>query len=149
MNLRALCTLPLLLPLLTVAPPVAADTAELIAQGEAQIQAQDLDGAVATFTKAVEEDPSSSVAHTRLGGALLLNQDYEGAIPQFQDAISADANNTEAFVGMAMAYLHTSRYQLAKAALAETKRIDPSKAQQVDEIAAWIDERTLQAPSAH
>jgi hypothetical protein len=47
---------------------------------------------------------------------------------------------------MAVAYLHTARYPLARAALEEAKRIDPAKQAKVDELIAWIDQRVAGEP---
>ncbi len=127
-----------------IAPATAlrADTPdELIVRGETQMQAQDIAGAIATLTRAIEMAPESSLAHTRLGGAYLLDQQYDAAIVQFQQAISADGNNANAFVGMAVAYLHSDRVELAKAALLEAKRVDPSKAASINETLELIEQR--------
>jgi len=118
-------------------PPIAA----LIAEGEQQMQQQDIAGAIETLRRAVAADPNSSLAHTRLGGAYLLNSQYDPAIEQFQRAISADATNADAFIGMAVAYLHSGRMGLAKAALEEAKRVDPSKGERIDQVMDWIDQR--------
>lgn len=66
-------------------------SASLISQGEAQLAGNDIDGAVTTLTQAVQADPTSTLAHTRLGGALLLGQQYDAAIEQFQQAIALDS----------------------------------------------------------
>lgn len=124
-----------------IAGETSASTATLIGEGERQIQARDIDGAIETLTRAVAADPDSSLAHTRLGGAYLLNQEYDPAIAQFQRAISTDAANADAFIGMAVAYLHTKRLTLAKAALNEAKRIEPHKTAKIDEVLLWVEQR--------
>jgi cytochrome c-type biogenesis protein CcmH/NrfG len=70
-----------------------------------------------------------------------MSQDYAGSILSFQRAIRLDANNAEAFIGMGMAYLHSGRYGLARSALEEAKRIDPTKQPKIDEIITWLDQR--------
>ena len=117
-------------------------TAILISKGELQLQNNDIDGAIATLTSAVAEEPESSLAHTRLGGAYLLGQRYDDAIDQFQQAIGLDANNASAFIGMGVAYLHSGRLGAAKAALGEAKRIDPEKTPQIDDLISRIDQRS-------
>ena len=125
----------------TTAPADPISTDDLISKGEAQLQQGDLPSAIETLTAAVKREPGSSLARTRLGGAYLLDQQYTPAIDQFQQAISADADNAPAFIGMGIAYLHSGRFGLAKAALDEAKRIDPNKAKEIDEVQAKIDAR--------
>lgn len=121
---------------------VAADDAPaLIAQGEAKLNAGEIDSGLALFRQAVEAAPDSSLAYTRLGGALLLKQENAQAIEAFRTAIMKDGNNADAFIGMAIAYLHGSDYALARASLDEAKRIDPSKAAKLDELISKIDQR--------
>ena len=121
---------------------------ELIQQGEAQLAAQDIDGAIATLTQAVAADPESTLAHTRLGGAYLLGQRYNSAIEQFQQAIGLAPDNAGAFIGMGMAYLHGGETGPARAAFTEAKRLAPDKAADLDELIGRIDQgnATPQAP---
>ncbi|MEN8178288.1 MAG: tetratricopeptide repeat protein [Pseudomonadota bacterium] len=115
-----------------------------------QTKAGKLDDALSTLQQAVSEDPSSSLAHTRLGGIRVLRQEHSEGIKNFQQAIMLDQKNASAFVGIAVAYLHTSRYSLARAALNEAGKIDPSKKPEIDQVLAWIEQRTNGAPvSAH
>jgi Tfp pilus assembly protein PilF len=127
-------------------PAPAGDADSLVEKGEAQLKSGQIDAAVQTLKKAVAEDPSSSLAYTRLGGAWVLKREYAAGLQSFKRAISLDANNATAFVGMAFAYLHTGRYVLARAALEEAKRIDPSKKTEADRLIAWIDERAPANP---
>lgn len=127
----------------TPSPPAPAmtDAAGLIRAAEEQMQRQDIAAAVASLEQAVAAAPDSALAHTRLGGAYLLDQRFDPAIEEFQRAISLDANNDEAFIGMALAYLHGGRLGLARAALVEARRIAPDKAARIDEVMIWIDQR--------
>jgi tetratricopeptide (TPR) repeat protein len=124
------------------APVLAGAASDLIGQGEAQLKEGRFEEAIATLQEAVATDPGSSLALTRLGGAQVLKQEYAAGIESFKRAISLDAKNADAFLGMAVAYLHSGRYALARAALEEAKRIDPSKRAEVDKLIAWIDERS-------
>jgi tetratricopeptide (TPR) repeat protein len=129
------------------APAYAEDAADLIRRGEAELESGDIPHAVATLQQAVAANPSSSLAHTRLGGALVLAQKYRASIESFKRAIALEEGaNANAFVGMAVAYLHTGDYALARAALVEAKRVDGSKAEQIDALIAWIDEHSGLAP---
>jgi tetratricopeptide (TPR) repeat protein len=122
-------------------PGWTGDATALIAEGEANLKAGEIDAGLSQFRRAAEQDPSSSLAQTRIGGALLLKQDYRTAIEAFRSAIMLDGANADAFIGMAMAYLHSGDYALARASLEEAKRIDPAKGLKVDEVIAYIDQR--------
>jgi tetratricopeptide (TPR) repeat protein len=121
-------------------------SASLVSQGEAQLAQNDIDGAIVTLTQAVEADPSSPLAHTRLGGALLLGQQYDAAIAQFQQAIALDAENAPAFIGLGVAYLHSERLGQAKAALDEAKRLAPAKTAEIDDLIGRIEQRAASHP---
>lgn len=84
---------------------------QLIADAQALSESGSLEDAHAILVKAVETDPQSSHAHTRLGGVELLQRDYKSGIKRFQQAIMLDRNNADAFVGLAVAYLHLGRYK--------------------------------------
>ena len=114
----------------------------LIEQAQSRANTGDFDEAVALLQQAISADPNSSLAHTRLGGMQLLQQDYRTAIETFKRAIGLDQGNAEAFVGMAIGYVHTGRYPLARAALKEAERLDPSKKSRIDEVLAWLDQRS-------
>jgi len=111
-------------------------------QGQAQLDAGKLAEAIATFEQLVEQDPASSLAFTRLGGAQVLQQEYLAGIESFRRAIMLDQGNADAFVGMAVAYLHTGQYALAREALREAERIDPSKKPEIDKVLGWLGEKT-------
>jgi tetratricopeptide (TPR) repeat protein len=144
--------LPLLIALAAIAlgpavadePPATAE--ELIRAAETQLSQQDFDGAIATLTRALDADPESTLAHTRLGGAYLMTQRYDSAIEQFQQAIAGDADNAGAFIGMGMAYLHQGRAGPAKAALTEAKRLAPDKAAEIDDLITSIEQGTAGHP---
>lgn len=119
----------------------SADASVLIAEGEQHLKTGEIDEGLALFRKALEQEPSSSLAYTRIGGAQLLKQEYGPAIDSFRRAIMLDADNADAFVGMAMAYLHSGDYALARASLEEAKRIDPSKQAAIDDVTAYLDQR--------
>lgn len=101
-----------------------------------------MDEALATLTAAVEQYPDSSLAHTRLGGVQVLRQQYSQSIKHFQTAVMLDQSNANAFVGMAVAYLHMGQYGLAREALTEAEKMDPSKKAQIQKVLTWIDQRS-------
>ena len=119
----------------------AADVSGLIREGEAKLQAGEIEAAVPVLEQAVAQDARSALARTRLGGALLLKQDQAAAIVQFREAIMLDPRNAQAFIGMAVAEIHLGRYGLARAALVEAKGIDPAKGAEIDRLVVWLDGR--------
>jgi tetratricopeptide (TPR) repeat protein len=140
-----------LLSLSAAGAVLAGDAASSIQAGEAKLKAGQIDGGLALFREAVQADPDSALAHTRLGGALLLKQEYTASIEEFRVAIKLDASNADAFVGIAVAYLHGDDYALARASLEEAKRLAPTKQAKIDELIAHIDQRASggSAPPAH
>jgi tetratricopeptide (TPR) repeat protein len=127
---------------LGVAPGAwAGDASSLIEAGEAKLKTGDFDAGLALFRQATQADPGSALAHDRAGGALLLKQEYRAAIEEFRAAIQLDAKDADAFVGMAVAYLHAADYPLARAALEEAGRLDPTKKPKIDELIGYIDQR--------
>jgi tetratricopeptide (TPR) repeat protein len=114
----------------------------LIEQAFEQTQAGDLQAAQTLLQEAIRTMPSSSLAYTRLGGVQLLQQAYSAGIENFQQAIMLDQSNSEAFIGLAVAYLHLGRYQLAREALKQAQQLDPSKKQEIDKVVSWLNQRS-------
>ncbi|KAA6185822.1 tetratricopeptide repeat protein [Thiohalocapsa marina] len=155
-NITAACAI-LLVASLATSPSVSLaaeqsspSVAALVRQAETQLQQQDIEGAIATLRQAIDLEPDSAVAQTRLGGALLLAQRHDAAIAQFRQAIAIpavpDSARAPAFIGLAFAYLHTQRPALAKAALVEARRLDPGKAPEIDQAIQRIDRRAAAPP---
>ena len=116
-------------------------TADLLEQGQQQLDAGDLDQALTSFQLVVEHDPQSTIGYTRLGGVQILRQEYRSGIQSFQTAVLLDQNNSDAFVGMALAYIHLGQYSLARASLQEAQRVGPDRKAEIDKVLAWIDQR--------
>ena len=125
------------------------DIAALLQKGYEQTEAGQLDQAEQTLQTAVSKAPDSSLAYTRLGGVKVLRQHYSDGVKDFQQAIMLDQNNASAFVGMAVAYLHMGEQGLAKAALQEAMRLDPSKKTEIDKVLAWIEQRAYTPTVTH
>lgn len=120
-------------------------TQALIERGEQQLERGEHQAAISTLSEAVADDPASSLARTRLGGAYLLTQNYDRAIEQFQQAIGRDDQNAGAFIGLGVAYLHLKQAGPAKAALTEARRLAPDKRDDIDVLLQRI-EQTAAAP---
>lgn len=119
---------------------LAADNQDLMAEAEKASASGDWEKATTLYRQAVDKDPTSSLALSRLAGSLLAAQKYTDSIPVFQQAISKDPKNAGAFIGMGISYLHTGRYTTAKAAFEEAKKLQPDK-KELDEVMTWIDNR--------
>jgi len=115
---------------------------DLLEQAQRELDGARLDRAESLFRQAIEVDPASSLAHTRLGGIALMRQEYDAGIESFKQAIMIDGRNAGAFIGMAIAYLHTGDDELARAALGEAERADASKRQEIDKLLALLDQRS-------
>jgi tetratricopeptide (TPR) repeat protein len=116
---------------------------KLITDAQLFSESGDLSQAHAKLMKAIETDPQSSFAYTRLGGVELLQRDYLSGIKRFHQAIRLERNNADAFVGLAIAYLHLGRYTLAREALKEAEKLGPSKQQDIKKLMAWLDQRSV------
>ena len=123
---------------------------ELLALSYEQTKAGNFDDALQTLQSAAKQLPESSTVHTRLGGVRILRKEYSAGIKDFQQAITLDQTNAAAFVGMAVAYLHMGKYNLARAALNEAATQDPTKQPEIDKVLSWIDQRAnAKAKSVH
>ncbi|MEJ2309560.1 MAG: tetratricopeptide repeat protein [Gammaproteobacteria bacterium] len=119
----------------------AGSAADAIAEGDRLSAAGEWEEAIAAYRKAISEKPDSSVALTRLGGAMLARQRYSDSIGYFQEAISRDAGNHGAFIGLGISYLHMGRYDLSRAALQEARKLPSGKQEDIDRMLAWIDRK--------
>lgn len=118
----------------------ATNNQDFMAEAETASISGDWEKATALYRQAVDKDPTSSLALSRLAGSLMASQKYSESIPFFQQAISKDQHNTSAFIGMGISYLHTGRYSTAKAAFDEAKKLQPDK-KELDEVIAWVDKK--------
>jgi len=106
----------------------------LIAQGDQQWAAGQLDLAQQTFEQAVKAEPQSVSAYMKLAGLQLSRQDFKGCIDTYQRAIGLNANNAKAWLGLGFAYLHTNQNDLSLAAFEEAIRVDPANKEKLASI---------------
>ena len=140
---RSVCLITILLILGLPLPAAANNNIDnLIKQALQNTETGNLTEAQAILEKAVKSEPSSSLAYTRLGGVQLLQQEYSSGIRNFQQAIMLDQPNSEAFIGLAVAYLHLGRYQLAREALKQAEQLNPAKKQEIDKVVTWLNQRS-------
>lgn len=96
------------------------------------------DLAEAEFKKALSENSESVKANTYYAGFLLTQNKTLEAIDVYKKAIMLDAKNPKTFAALSIAYLHQSKYQMAKAMADEALRLDPSMGS-VKKINEYID----------
>ena len=117
----------------------AADmTSGLIAQGDQQWAASNLDDAQKIFERAVNADPRSVEAHMKLGGLQLSRNDFSGSIQTYQHVIGLDPKNVRAWMGLGISYMHTGKNELSRAAFDEAVRIEPARKAQLDPVMAKL-----------
>ena len=122
-----------------VADVAAADISpDLIAMGDKQWLAGNLDDAQKDFEQALRVDPGSVGAHMKLGGLQLSRNDFGGSIQTYQRVIGLDPKNVKAWIGLGISYMHTGRHELSGAAFEEAVRIEPSREEQLAPVMARL-----------
>jgi tetratricopeptide (TPR) repeat protein len=142
MNTPVIRLLILCLAVVAGAPAHAQTARQYLEQADLAWSRDDLEGAEALFREAVANATDGEPA-LRLGGFYLAQNRLAEAVERFQQAIGAGlptgSMQARAFVGMGIAYLHLGQSALARAALEEALRADPSREAQVrpllDELA--------------
>ena len=94
--------------------------------------------AEAEFKKALAENPDSPKASTQYAGFLLTQNRTEESVEAYKKAIMLDAENPKSFAALSIAYLHQSKFEMAKAMADEALRLDP-KMGAVKKINEYID----------
>lgn len=89
------------------------------------------------YKKAIAENPEDKKAYAFLAGLYLINNKNTKAIDAYQDAITYDAKNPKLFAALSIAYLHHSKYAMAKAMADQALKLDP-KLTQVNKISEYI-----------
>lgn len=106
----------------------------LIAKGGELWATGNLEGAQKTFEQAVSLDPRSITAHMKIAGVQLTRNDFNGSIKTYQHVIGLDPKNALAWIGLGIAYLHTGKNELSRAAFEEAVRIDPNRKEQLASV---------------
>ena len=128
----------------------AATTEELLRQADTAWAAGDVATAEARFKEAVA-GAADGMAELRLGGFYLSQNRLAESVASFQAALSAglaDARlQSRAFLGMGIAYLHSGKSSLARAAFDEASQIDPARAAEIQPLLEELDKK--EKPMAH
>jgi Tfp pilus assembly protein PilF len=128
----------------------AATTEELLQQADTAWAAGDVETAEARFKDAVA-GAADGTAELRLGGFYLSQNRLADSVTSFQAALSAglpDARlQSRAFLGMGIAYLHSGKTSLARAAFNEASQIDPARAAEIQPLLEELDKK--EKPMGH
>ena len=118
-------------------------------QGYALNAKGDLDGAIASYKKAIELDPKNAPAHSNLGVALRAKGDLAGAIASYKKAIELSPKNAPAHTNLGVALSDKGDPDGASACYKKAIELDPKLAQAHSNLGAILcDAKTrLRRPS--
>jgi tetratricopeptide (TPR) repeat protein len=103
----------------------AEDAKALVQAGTEKYRAQDFDGAITDFTKAIEADPTLGDAYKSRGLSKSLKGDWKGCWADINSALALAPENVEFLSTRAFTHLHLSDFPAAKADFATIGRLDP------------------------
>jgi len=75
--------------------------------------------------KAIEDEPENKENYANLANLYLANNKTIKAINAYQEAINHDSANPKLFAALSIAYLHQSKYSMAKAMAEQAIKLDP------------------------
>jgi Flp pilus assembly protein TadD len=101
------------------------DPAPFLAEGEARLTAEDWDGAVAAFHQAVKIAPTSALAHSKLGVALVHKRQWDDAAGEFTQAIELDPTYAPAHSNLGNVHRERGRLDEAIASYTRAIALDP------------------------
>lgn len=110
----------------------AGATAPLWSEAEKAAQEKE-----ASLLQAIKDDPDNGANYTNLAHLYLLTNKTEKAIPAYQEAIIHDGSNPKLFAALSIAYLHQSKYSMAKAMAEQALSLDPEM-QQAKKLQEYI-----------
>lgn len=96
-----------------------------LTEGETRLAAQDWDGAVAAFRRAVSAAPSSAVAHNKLGVAYVHARRWDAAFEEFSRAIGFDPLYAQAHSNLGNIYRERGRLDEAVLCYKKAIAADP------------------------
>ncbi len=99
-----------------------------------------LDEAGRAFEAAAKAEPESPAVLLRLAGFQLARLQTTASIANYRRVISVEPENSKAWIGLGMAYLHSARRELAKAAFEEAVRVDPARKEALTPVLAKLKE---------
>jgi tetratricopeptide (TPR) repeat protein len=106
----------------------------LMAQGLAQMQARDLEEAVATFTALIEKAPDFAEAWNKRATVNWMRGDYEASVADIQKTVALEPRHFGAWSGLGMIFEERAQYDQAIRAFEECLKYNPL----ADELRAHI-----------
>jgi tetratricopeptide (TPR) repeat protein len=79
----------------------------------------------AKMLKGIKDNPQEKSNYANLANLYLANNKTRKAIKAYQEAIKHDSGNAKLFAGISIAYLHQSKYSMAKAMAEQAMELDP------------------------
>jgi tetratricopeptide (TPR) repeat protein len=116
----------------------AQEASELIEEGNRNWSGNRLEEAETAYRKAIDSDPESSVAYSRLGALLVIQNRSEEAVSAYQEAIIREPGNANYFAALSIAYLHMGYHEMARAMATHAAELDPDMKHAKD-ISKYID----------
>jgi tetratricopeptide (TPR) repeat protein len=112
-----------------VTPAPAVDASFYYNQGNANVQSNDHDGAIANYTEALKLDPRLIYALIARGAAYYSKGDYQSAVDDYSRTLELEPNDAGVFNSRGNAYRQMGNYQMAVADYEAALRIDPNNAE--------------------
>ncbi len=134
----SLSAIPLLFLLAFPVVMAANAVSELIEEGNRNWSGNRLEEAEAAYRHAIDTDPDSSVAYSRLGALLVIQNRNEEAVSAYQEAIIREPDNANYFAALSIAYLHMGYHEMAKSMATHAAELDPEMKHAKD-ISNYID----------
>ncbi len=119
----------------------AGTAGESIAKADRYWADNKLDDAQRAFEAAVKAEPDSVSIRLRLAGFQLSRQQTSDCIDNYHKVISQEPKNSKAWIGLGMAYLHSGRPTLARAAFEEAVRVDPGRKETLGPLLTKLNEK--------
>ena len=79
----------------------------------------------AVYLKQIQDNPDDKAAYALLANLYLIHNKTAKAIPAYQEAIIHDGENPKLFAALSIAYLHQSKFSMAKAMAGQAIQISP------------------------
>ncbi|MDR2591695.1 MAG: tetratricopeptide repeat protein [Chitinispirillales bacterium] len=107
----------------------AVDASFYYNQGNANVQSNDHDGAIANYTEALKLDPRLIYALIARGAAYYSKGDYQSAVDDYSRTLELEPNDAGVFNSRGNAYRQMGNYEMAIADYEAALRIDPNNAE--------------------